>query len=69
MGLLPRRCPDGAGVTARRDRHNVETSDSTAVPIFGCGGTLAGNPQLCAALDAADAGEITAQQQNPANFT
>jgi len=46
---------------------NGDTSDSTA-QIFGCGGTLAGNPQLCAALNRHVAGETTAQQQNPANF-
>jgi hypothetical protein len=46
---------------------NGDTSDSTA-QIFGCGGTLAANPQLCAALNRHVAGETTAQQQNPANF-
>jgi hypothetical protein len=46
---------------------NGDTSDSTA-QVFGCGGTLAGNPQLCAALNRHVAGETTAQQQNPANF-
>jgi hypothetical protein len=46
---------------------NGDTSDSTP-QIFGCGGTLAGNPQLCAALNRHVAGETTAQQQNPANF-
>jgi hypothetical protein len=46
---------------------NGNTSDSTA-QIFGCGGTLAANPQLCAALNRHVAGETTAQQQNPANF-
>ena len=46
---------------------NGDTSDSTA-QVFGCGGTLAGNPQLCAALNRHVAGETTAQQQDPANF-
>jgi F5/8 type C domain-containing protein/glycosyl hydrolase family 64 (putative beta-1,3-glucanase)/putative Ig domain-containing protein len=46
---------------------NGDSSDSTA-QIFGCGGTLAGNPPLCAALNRHVAGETTAQQQNPANF-
>jgi F5/8 type C domain/Beta-1,3-glucanase/Putative Ig domain len=46
---------------------NGDTSDSTP-QIFGCGGTLAGNPQLCAALNRHVAGETTAQQQNPANY-
>ena len=46
---------------------NGDTSDSTA-QIFGCGGTLAGNPQLCAALNRHVAGETTAQQQDPASF-
>jgi F5/8 type C domain/Beta-1,3-glucanase/Putative Ig domain len=46
---------------------NGDTSDSTA-QVFGCGGTLAGNPQLCAALNRHVAGETTAQQQNPANY-
>ncbi len=46
---------------------NGDTSDSTA-QIFGCGGTLAGNPQLCAAFNRHVAGETTAQQANPANF-
>jgi hypothetical protein len=46
---------------------NGDTTDSTA-QIFGCGGTLAGNPQLCAALNRHVAGETTAQQQNPANY-
>ena len=46
---------------------NGDTSDSTA-QIFGCGGTLAANPQLCAALNRHVAGETTTQQQNPANF-
>jgi hypothetical protein len=46
---------------------NGDTSDSTA-QIFGCGGTLAGNPQLCAALNRHVAGETTAQQSDPANF-
>jgi hypothetical protein len=46
---------------------NGDTSDSTP-QIFGCGGTLAGNPQLCAALNRHVAGETTAQQQNSANY-
>jgi hypothetical protein len=46
---------------------NGDTSDSTA-QIFGCGGTLAGNPQLCAALNRHVAQLPLAQQTNPANF-
>jgi len=46
---------------------NGDASDSTA-QIFGCGGTLAANPQLCAALNRHVAGLTTAQQQDPANF-
>jgi hypothetical protein len=68
MSLLPRTLPrwrrrSGASAIGI----NGHTSDSTA-QIFGCGGTLASNPQLCAALDRYVAGETTAQQQNPANF-
>lgn len=68
MSLLPRTLPrwrrrSGASAIGI----NGDTSDSTA-EIFGCGGTLASNPQLCAALDRHVAGETTAQQQNPANF-
>jgi hypothetical protein len=44
-----------------------DSTDSTA-QIFGCAGTLAANPQLCAALNRHVAGESVAQQQNPANF-
>jgi hypothetical protein len=44
-----------------------DTSDTTA-QIFGCGGTLAANPQLCAALNRHVAGLSTADQSNPANF-
>ena len=46
---------------------NGDSSDSTA-QIFGCGGTLAGNPQLCAALNRHVAQLPLAQQTNPANF-
>jgi hypothetical protein len=46
---------------------NGDTSDSTA-QIFGCGGTLAANPQLCAALNRHVAQLPSAQQSNPANF-
>jgi F5/8 type C domain/Putative Ig domain/Beta-1,3-glucanase len=46
---------------------NGDTSDSTA-QIFGCGGTLAGNPQLCAGLNRHVAQLPAAQQSNPANF-
>ncbi|HEY4021823.1 MAG TPA: beta-1,3-glucanase family protein [Pseudonocardiaceae bacterium] len=44
-----------------------DTSDSTA-QIFGCGGTLASNPQLCAGLNRHVAQLPTADQSNPANF-
>jgi hypothetical protein len=44
-----------------------DTSDSTA-QIFGCSGTLAANPQLCAALNRHVAQLPLAQQTNPANF-
>jgi hypothetical protein len=44
-----------------------DTSDSTA-QIFGCGGTLASNPPLCAGLNRHVAQLPTAQQSNPANF-
>jgi hypothetical protein len=68
MSLLPRTLPrwrrrSGASAIGI----NGDTSDSTA-QVFGCGGTLASNPQLCAALNRHVAGETTAQQQNPANF-
>jgi hypothetical protein len=46
---------------------NGDTSDSTA-QIFGCGGTLAANPQLCAGLNRHVAQLPVAQQSNPANF-
>jgi hypothetical protein len=44
-----------------------DTSDSTA-QIFGCGGTLAANPVLCAGLNRHVAQLPAAQQSNPANF-
>ena len=44
-----------------------DTSDSTA-QIFGCGGTLAANPPLCAGLNRHVAQLPAAQQSNPANF-
>jgi hypothetical protein len=44
-----------------------DTSDSTA-QIFGCGGTLASNPQLCAGLNRHVAQLPTADQSDPANF-
>ena len=44
-----------------------DTSDSTA-QIFGCGGTLAANPTLCAGLNRHVAQLPAAQQTNPANF-
>jgi len=44
-----------------------DTSDTTA-QIFGCGGTLAGNPPLCAGLNRHVAQLPAAQQSNPANF-
>jgi F5/8 type C domain-containing protein/glycosyl hydrolase family 64 (putative beta-1,3-glucanase) len=46
---------------------NGDSSDTTA-QIFGCGGTLAGNPQLCAALNRHVAGLSATDQANPANF-
>jgi len=44
-----------------------DTSDSTA-QIFGCGGTLAANPALCAGINRHVAQLPAAQQSNPANF-
>src|SRR5579863_5663084 len=44
-----------------------DTSDSTA-QIFGCGGTLAANPTLCAGLNRHVAQLPAAEQTNPANF-
>jgi hypothetical protein len=41
--------------------------NSTA-QIFGCGGTLSNNPNLCAALNRHVAALSLAQQSNPANF-
>jgi hypothetical protein len=46
---------------------NGDTSDSTA-QVFGCGGTLAGNPQLCAGLNRHVAGLTTAQQADASNY-
>ncbi|WP_194911567.1 discoidin domain-containing protein [Catenulispora rubra] len=46
---------------------NGDTADSTA-QIFGCGGTLANNPPLCAGLNRHVAQLPAAQQSNPANF-
>jgi hypothetical protein len=46
---------------------NGDTADSTA-QIFGCGGTLAANPPLCAGLNRHVAQLPIAQQSNPANF-
>ncbi|HJY99251.1 MAG TPA: beta-1,3-glucanase family protein, partial [Streptosporangiaceae bacterium] len=46
---------------------NGDTTDSTA-QIFGCGGTLADNPTLCAGLNRHVAQLPAAQQSNPANF-
>jgi hypothetical protein len=46
---------------------NGDTTDSTA-QIFGCGGTLAGKPQLCAGLNRHVAQLSTAQQSIPSNF-
>jgi hypothetical protein len=46
---------------------NGDSADSTA-QIFGCGGTLANNPQLCAGLNRHVAQLPTAQQSIPANF-
>jgi hypothetical protein len=46
---------------------NGDSSDSTA-QIFGCGGTLAANPTLCAGLNRHVAQLPAAQQSNPANF-
>jgi hypothetical protein len=44
-----------------------DTSDSTA-QIFGCGGTLASNPPLCAGLNRHVAQLPSAEQSDPANF-
>ncbi len=44
-----------------------DTTDSTA-QIFGCGGTLAGNPSLCAGLNRHVAQLPASEQTNPANF-
>jgi F5/8 type C domain/Beta-1,3-glucanase/Putative Ig domain len=44
-----------------------DTADSTA-QIFGCGGTLAANPTLCAGLNRHVAQLPAADQTNPANF-
>jgi hypothetical protein len=46
---------------------NGDTTDSTA-QIFGCGGTLADNPTLCAALNRHVAQLPASEQSNPANF-
>jgi hypothetical protein len=46
---------------------NGDTTDSTA-QIFGCGGTLANNPQLCAGLNRHVAQLPSAQQSIPGNF-
>jgi hypothetical protein len=46
---------------------NGDSSDSTA-QIFGCGGTLAANPPLCAGLNRHVAQLPTSEQSNPANF-
>ena len=44
-----------------------DTTDSTA-QIFGCGGTLASNPSLCAGLNRHVAQLPAAQQSDPSNF-
>jgi glycosyl hydrolase family 64 (putative beta-1,3-glucanase) len=44
-----------------------DTTDSTA-QIFGCGGTLASNPQLCAGLNRHVAQLPLAEQSNPKKF-
>ena len=46
---------------------NGDSADSTA-QIFGCGGTLAANPTLCAGLNRHVAQLPAAQQSVPANF-
>jgi hypothetical protein len=46
---------------------NGDTADSTA-QIFGCGGTLAANPQLCAGLNRHVAQLPSAQQSIAGNF-
>jgi hypothetical protein len=46
---------------------NGDSSDSTA-QIFGCGGTLSGNPTLCAGLNRHVAQLPSAQQSIPSNF-
>jgi hypothetical protein len=44
-----------------------DTADSTT-QVFGCGGTLAGNPTLCAGLNRHVAQLPASQQSNPASF-
>ncbi|NJC72247.1 hypothetical protein HC031_21360 [Planosporangium thailandense] len=46
---------------------SVGVNESTS-NIFGCAGSLAGNPNLCAALNRHTAQLPTAQQQTPGNF-
>ncbi len=46
---------------------NGDSSDTTA-QIFGCGGTLSANPQLCAGLNRHVAQLPVSQQSTPANF-
>jgi hypothetical protein len=46
---------------------NGDSSDTTA-QIFGCGGTLSANPQLCAGLNRHVAQLPASEQTNPANF-
>jgi len=46
---------------------NGDTGDSTA-QVFGCAGTLASKPQLCAGLNRHVAQLTATQQSNPANF-
>jgi hypothetical protein len=46
---------------------NGDSADTTA-QIFGCGGTLAANPQLCAGLNRHVAQLPSAQQSTPGNF-
>jgi hypothetical protein len=46
---------------------NGDSTDTTA-QIFGCGGTLSANPQLCSALNRHVAQLPVSQQSTPANF-
>jgi len=56
-----------AGYFASYAAAEGDTNDSTA-QIFGCGGTLAANPALCAGLNRHVAQLPASQQTNPSNF-